>query len=113
MTVEESANERMVFGGMIKEKGGGKEAIQLSTLALRFEEVLNVEPGKVQLCHALKVIPRGRRAKLQELRTTGTSFSLRSHGCFKHTHQIPGRGLADTLDMQRQTEVGWKSRLGP
>lgn len=28
-----------------------------STLALRIEKVLNAEPGKVQLCHALKLVP--------------------------------------------------------
>lgn len=55
------ANKRRVFGGMIKEKRW--EESYPAPWHCDFEDVLNVEPGKVQLCHALKVSPRGSGAK--------------------------------------------------
>lgn len=47
----------------LKKGGSSEESLNsglggklYSTLALRIE-VLNAEPGKVQLCHALKLVP--------------------------------------------------------
>lgn len=78
-----------------------------STLALRFEEVLNEEPGKVQLCHPLKLVPRGNSAKVARA-ANNRHILLSLVAWLLQTGTSNGRRLADALDIQRQTEVGWK-----
>lgn len=106
---QDFAHERKVFGGLIKENGEKKAA---STLALRFEEVLNVEPGKVQLYHTLKLGPQGNNAKVARAVNNRHIFPSLVAWLLQ-TGTSNGRRLAAALDMQRQTEVGWKSRLRP
>ncbi len=96
------ANERRVFGGMIKDNSGKKVTQHLgSVICVK----CRTRRGPTLPCFET----RSSREQRKAARAANNRHILLSPVAWLlQIGTSNSRGLADALDMQRQTEVGWK-----